>query len=217
MADPGVIAHLAVNFSLLTTDSGSHTVRKSSFSVFLCPSNTGGISPLTIKDGSGNVLVSDLSPGQYVAVAGQLEPEEFPALNKGLFYRNSKISLRDITDGSSTTLMAGERSQNVANATWMGMIPFGESCNNPSWPVRDCEASNVLILGHTGPSPDEPWVDVPNNKKAGADDFNSLHPGGCNFLFGDGSIRFLKETIDPQVFSYLSTRSGGEAVSSDQY
>ena len=45
---------------------------------------------MTIKDGSGNLLVSDVSPGQYVAVAGQLEPEEFPALNNGLFYRNSK-------------------------------------------------------------------------------------------------------------------------------
>ena len=115
----------AVNFSLLTTDPGSQTVRKSSLSVFLCPSNAGGSGPLTIKDGSGNVLVSDLSPGQYVAVAGQWEPEEFPAPNNGVFYRNSKIGLRDITDGSSTTLMAGERSQNVANATWVGMIPFG--------------------------------------------------------------------------------------------
>ena len=74
-----------------------------------------------------------------------------------------------------------------------------------------------MILGHTGPSPDEAWIDVPNDKKAGADDFHSLHPGGCNFLFGDGSIRFIKETINPQVFSYLSTRAGGEVVSSDQF
>jgi prepilin-type processing-associated H-X9-DG protein len=150
-------------------------------------------------------------------VAGQWEPEEFPAQNNGIFYRNSSIGLRDITDGSSATLMGGERSQNVANATWVGMVPFGQACNNPSWPVQDCEASNVLILGHTGPSPDEPWIDVPNYKKAGADDFHSLHPGGCNFLFGDGSIRFVKETINPQVYSDLATRAGGEVVSSDQF
>jgi prepilin-type N-terminal cleavage/methylation domain-containing protein/prepilin-type processing-associated H-X9-DG protein len=207
----------AVNFILLTTDSGSQTIRRASLSVFLCPSNVGGSGPLSIKDGTGKVLVSDLAPGQYIAVAGQLEPEEFPAPNNGIFYRNSRIGLREITDGSSTTLAAGERSQNVANATWVGMIPFGQSCNNPTWPVQDCEASNVLILGHTGPSPDETWVDVPNNKQAGADDFHSLHPGGCNFLFGDGSVRFLKETINPQVFSYLATRAGGEVVSADQF
>ena len=206
----------SLNFSLLTTDAGSRTVRMSSLAVFLCPSNTGASGPLLIKDGSGNVLVSDLSPGQYVAVAGQWEPEEFAAQNNGVFYRNSRIGLRDIRDGSSMTLMAGERSRNVAGATWVGMIPFGQSCNNPSWPVQDCEASNVLILGHTGPSPDEPWVDVPNYKKSGADDFHSLHPGGCNFLFCDGSIRFIKESINPPVFSYLSTRAGGEVVSSDQ-
>jgi prepilin-type processing-associated H-X9-DG protein len=53
--------------------------------------------------------------------------------------------------------------------------------------------------------------------KAGADDFPSLRPGGCNFLFGDGSIRFIKETINPQVFSYLATRAGCELVSAEQF
>ncbi len=207
----------SANFSLPTSDPGSQTLRVAVLSVFLCPSNTGGTGPLTIKDGSGNVLVNDLSPGQYIAVAGQWEPEEFPAANNGVFYRNSRIGLRDITDGSSTTLMGGERSQNVADATWVGMIPSGQACNNPSWPVQDCEASNVLVLGHTGPSPDETWIDVPNYNKAGADDFHSLHPGGCNFLFADGSIRFIKETINPQVFSFLATRAGGEVVSSDGF
>jgi prepilin-type N-terminal cleavage/methylation domain-containing protein/prepilin-type processing-associated H-X9-DG protein len=208
----------AVNFSLPTTDPGSQTVRRTNLSVFVCPSNTGGSGgPLTITDGSGTVLVRDLSPGQYVAVAGQWEPEEFPAQNNGVFYRNSRISIRDITDGTSTTLMVGERSQNVANATWVGMIPFGEACTNPNWAHQDCEASNVLILGHTGPSPDEPWIDTPNYKKSGADDFHSLHPGGCNFLFCDGSVRFIKETVNPQTYSYLSTRAGGEVLSADQF
>ena len=176
-----------------------------------------GSGPITIKDGTGIVLVADLASAQYVAMAGQLEPEEFPAQNNGIFYRNSRIAIRDITDGTSTTLLIGERSRNVANATWVGMIPSGQACNNPTWPVQDCEASNVLILGHTGPSPDEPWVNVPNNKKAGVDDFHSLHPGGCNFLVGDGSVRFVKETINPQVFSFLATRAGDEVIDGDQF
>ena len=54
-------------------------------------------------------------------------------------------------------------------------------------------------------------------RRRGADDFHSLHPGGSNFLIGDGSIRFVKETINPQVFSYLATRAGGEVISSDQF
>ncbi len=205
------------NYSLPTTAPASQTARVTRLTTFLCPSNVGDHGPLTIKDASGNVLVADLAPGQYVGVAGQLEPEEFPAQNNGVFYRNSKIGFRDITDGTSSTLMIGERSQNVADATRVGMIPSGLACNNPSWPVQDCEASNVLVLGHTGPSPDEPWIDVPNNKKAGVDDFHSLHAGGCNFAFCDGSVRFIKESINPQVFSYLATRAGGEVISGDGF
>jgi prepilin-type N-terminal cleavage/methylation domain-containing protein/prepilin-type processing-associated H-X9-DG protein len=206
-----------VNFSLPTSAPASQTARVNRLHVLLCPSNVGDKGPLTIKDASGNVLVADLAPAQYVGVAGQLEPEEFPAQNNGVFYRNSKIGIRDITDGTSETLMVGERSQNVANATWVGMIPAGLACNNPTWPVQDCEASNVLILGHTGPSPDEPWIDVPNYKKSGVDDFHSLHAGGCHFAFGDGSVRFIKETINPQVFSDLATRAGGEVISGDAF
>ena len=161
--------------------------------------------------------MTDLSPGQYVASAGQLEVEEFPAQNNGVFYRNSRNGVRDIRDGTSTTLMAGERSRNVADATWVGVIPFSRVCTNPKWPVQDCETANVMVLGHTGPSPDQRWVDVPNYKGAGADDFWSLHPGGCNFLFCDGSVRFIKETVNPKIFSFLSTRAGGEVISADQF
>ncbi|KAJ3060292.1 hypothetical protein HK102_009583 [Quaeritorhiza haematococci] len=167
----------ATNFSLAITAPGSRTVRTAGLSVFLCPSSTGAEGPILLKDAAGATLVADLSPGQYVGSAGQLEVEEFPAHNNGIFYRNSRIG----------------------------------------WPVRDCETANVMILGHTGPSPAQRWVDVPNYKGAGADDFWSLHPGGCNFLFADGSVRFLKETIDPRVFSFLATRAGGEVVSSDQF
>ena len=65
------------------------------------------LSPLSIRDVAGRVLVSDLAAGQYVGVAGQFEPEEFPAANNGLFYRNSRIGIRDITDGTSHTLLVG--------------------------------------------------------------------------------------------------------------
>src|SRR5262249_50771671 len=179
-------------------------------SSFICPSSTGGIGPIILRDAIGTTLLSDLSPGQYVASAGQWEIEEFPAQNNGVFYRNSRNGVRDIQDGTSTTLMAGERSRNIADATRVGVIPYAQICTNPAWPVQKCETANVMVLGHTGPSPDQRWVDVPNYKGAGADDFWSLHPGGCNFLFCDGSVRFIKETVNPKVFSYLSTRAAGE-------
>jgi prepilin-type processing-associated H-X9-DG protein len=47
--------------------------------------------------------------------------------------------------------------------------------------------------------------------------FRSVHPGGGNFLFGDGSVRFVKETIDRDTYLALSTALGGEVVSADKY
>jgi prepilin-type processing-associated H-X9-DG protein len=47
--------------------------------------------------------------------------------------------------------------------------------------------------------------------------FRSLHPGGANFAMADGSVRFIKETIAFPIYQAVSTRSGGEIVSADQF
>jgi prepilin-type processing-associated H-X9-DG protein len=47
--------------------------------------------------------------------------------------------------------------------------------------------------------------------------FGSYHPGGANFAFADGSVKFIKETTDRRVLSALGTRAGGEVVSASDY
>jgi prepilin-type processing-associated H-X9-DG protein len=59
-----------------------------------------------------------------------------------------------------------------------------------------------------------------NNKGADFADFNnatSNHPGGCNFTFADGSVRFLKSSIAMNTYWALGTKSDGEVISSDSY
>jgi len=207
----------SMNFSLQITDPGSSTVRSTTLNVHIFPSSTGRTGPILLKNAGGTVVLSNLSAGNYVGSAGQFEPEEFPRINNGILFRNSMVGIRDITDGTSQTLMTGERSRNMGEAAWVGAIPFALTCTNPTWRNQTCESANVLVLAHTGPSPDEAWIDTPNYKTSGADDYWSLHAGGVNFLFADGSVRFLKETINPSVFSALATRAGGETVSGDSF
>jgi prepilin-type processing-associated H-X9-DG protein len=44
-----------------------------------------------------------------------------------------------------------------------------------------------------------------------------MHPGGANFLFGDGSVKFLKKSISLPTYCALGSRAGGEVVSADAY
>jgi prepilin-type N-terminal cleavage/methylation domain-containing protein/prepilin-type processing-associated H-X9-DG protein len=47
--------------------------------------------------------------------------------------------------------------------------------------------------------------------------FRSLHPGGLNFAMADGSVRFIKSSINLFTYRALATRAGGEVISADQY
>ena len=46
---------------------------------------------------------------------------------------------------------------------------------------------------------------------------NSLHPGGVNVGFADGSVRFIKDSVSPQTWWAIGTRASGEVVSADAY
>ncbi len=55
------------------------------------------------------------------------------------------------------------------------------------------------------------------SEDSGIYSFRSQHPGGVNFAFSDGSIRFLKDSVAKSVYRGLSTRAGGEVTSADSY
>ena len=75
--------------------------------------------------------------------------------------------------------------------------------------------------------PGTPWPDesdckawllnIPLYKEFGQWGYRSQHPGGANFLFGDGSVHFLKDSIDLATYRALGTRNGREVISSDAY
>jgi prepilin-type N-terminal cleavage/methylation domain-containing protein/prepilin-type processing-associated H-X9-DG protein len=64
--------------------------------------------------------------------------------------------------------------------------------------------------------PTSPYIAQGNNA-GNNDEIASFHPGGANLLFGDGSVRFLKDSVNPVTLRALVTLSAGEVISADQY
>jgi prepilin-type N-terminal cleavage/methylation domain-containing protein/prepilin-type processing-associated H-X9-DG protein len=146
---------------------------------------------------------------------------------RGIFYRNSGTRVTDITDGLSCTIMVGERCAAHSPVTWTGAVT-GARC--PAWmcttpwtspntpppytlddpvngsPYDNADFDEALCLGHGDfthlPDSDNPWFDP--------DTFWSMHSGGANFLFADGSVHFLAKDIDARTYQYLMTMSAND-------
>jgi prepilin-type N-terminal cleavage/methylation domain-containing protein/prepilin-type processing-associated H-X9-DG protein len=133
---------------------------------------------------------------------GSSWPGQLPTLKttNGMFFLNSKVRIRDCKDGMSNIIMVGERSVESRAGIWMGVR--GNEYEDDQ--VTDCSFANEINTGDNS--------------------FSSRHFGGGNFVFGDGSVRFLSEDVDSRAdapnsptggtFQRLSHRSDGRTLGS---
>ena len=119
-------------------------------------------------------------------------------------------TLASVTDGTSNTLIIGEG------------LP-DEDPNSEMWGFTGT-ASGVTIpinwkTNKRGSGCDGNYNSTDWNCRFSyaARGFKSRHPGGANFLFADGSVRFLKNSINRVTYAALGSRNGGEITSSDAY
>jgi prepilin-type N-terminal cleavage/methylation domain-containing protein/prepilin-type processing-associated H-X9-DG protein len=180
------------------------TPRVMTLGVFLCPSDSvqSPWSAVT-RDSFGNPLatICQVAASNYIGVFGVREPG---IDGDGIFFRNSFISIKHIRDGTSTTLLVGERSQKWCEATWVGAVTNAQLFPPPGSPaVPFTENAAGMVLGHTFEGP-------PNSPGLECNDFSSQHSGGAHFVFADGHVQFISTSINKLVFRALSTRAGGE-------
>jgi prepilin-type processing-associated H-X9-DG protein len=152
----------------------------------------------------------------------------------GMFGWQSSVRMGAITDGTSNTFLFGEVSRyrdepsspfsSGSLAIWFADDYSGNSAiptsgayvipklNSP--PDRDGSIYQTCFAGCVVPTD---WINVPACQKYGQFGFRSLHSGGANFTMADGSVRFVKESINLPTYRALGTRAGGEVISADAY
>lgn len=194
------------------------TVTGTILSAYMCPSDTA--KPRV------NQLGYDQGVSSYAFNAGTYGAQNPPSAttktnNDGFAMYTHGFNLKSITDGSSQTLAVGETIVN--DAIYKGQSVCGPGTPNPTaslvgnvynvWALSARVTTNFRVT--TNPPNTRPCTGVVTGAVNAA--FGSNHSGGLNFVFGDGSVRFIKDTISLPVYRALSTRANDEVISSDSY
>lgn len=197
--------------------------------IYQCPSDPRGGSIVSANGGS--YRKSGLT--WYAGVGGTNSANALWPVSDGVLYWRSKVGLNDIPDGTSNTLVAGERPPgNMTGASngvnyigwWQGLDTIGWRYGAPGWEfdtiqyIRNTVASPQTTSTTTGQPCTFPALFGPGRATESCDvnHFWSNHTGGANFVFGDGSVRFIPYTAE-SVMQALATRSGGEVTDQMRY
>ena len=172
--------------------------------VFLCPADGRVSSPQLAP--KTKALVAFTS---YLGVSGTTT-----AARDGVFFRDSQVRLADITDGTSQTLLVGERPPSADYQFGWWYAGTGQQSTGSADMLLGVEEPNLLPVTPGACAPGIYHFQAGRlNNQCDMFHFWSLHPGGSHFLFADGSLHFLAYNTPPGLLSALATRAGNETAS----
>jgi prepilin-type N-terminal cleavage/methylation domain-containing protein/prepilin-type processing-associated H-X9-DG protein len=226
----------SINFYVSAWYGRNTTGYATKVAAYLCPSDlpstpndvTKGLIPTTQGSYALNIGVTEvIFYGYYGAVQPGCEAISF---GDGPFNKNYTYKFADITDGLSNTILFGETSRFKNEPAspfqfwdmalvFLGALgeyrptAFAYVVPQINAPLQTYNPTTAVITGSTI----QTWYNNPGALQFGNFGFRSLHPSGANFVFGDGSVKFLKQTINPATYRALGTRAYGEVISADAY
>ncbi len=245
----------AINQSLAIIGGENSTVHAIAISAFACPSdpmagyardlNLGALTKYRVPDPARMVFTS------YAGMVGSLPvlAQPLPSTNcvvpaavvvqcNGVFNDLAPMRLASVTDGLSNTIFMAEKATTIlqelsavnpqfpAKHGWYITGNWGDTLITALYPLNACDKVAMVAT------------------RAWTNSASSMHPGGLNVLMGDGSVRFIKDSIQSWPFApisgnpagasqngqgvwvglppsgvwqSLSTRSGAEVLSADSY
>jgi len=190
----------AMNFNLAPFNATNTTVSRAYLAQYACPS-----APAPGFAGCGNgtcggYAAATVRVGHYASNGGRTNYQGRAAkeVDSGPFFKNSRVRMRDIRDGTSNTFAVGEVDDDmrrVAGGPWRIEWAIG-------WDA-----------GNSGADTGRPM----NGRLGNYFQFGSVHEGGTFFAFCDGQVRFISENIDQGTYEALSTIARNEILDDEDY
>jgi prepilin-type N-terminal cleavage/methylation domain-containing protein/prepilin-type processing-associated H-X9-DG protein len=177
----------------------------------MCPASVLNDNPIDRGEATSNPP-REWAMTSYVGNAGRVAHGRPQQTMDGVFWQNSVVTLEGIKDGTSNTLLFGERSHfdpvleardgpNLGGWGWWSYPNNGDILFGTSVPINFLLPQNFATL----PSSQQTALEDQRINAAG-----SQHSGGANFALADGSVRFIQQTISSITYQAYGTREGGE-------
>ena len=174
------------------------------FAAFTCPSD------------QENAPLSGITNHNYAVNYGNTGYAQQANLNGVIFGQapfsldqNKKLGFKTMTDGTSNTLLVAEvrqgQGRDLRGFTWWGDATGMTTYLTPNSPLPD----RIYSASYCNPIPGMP-CEVSTTTNPTMFGSRSLHPGGVQVTLGDGSVRFVAESVDLAIWRAMGTAQGGE-------